>query len=292
MNPLIYLDYQATTPLDPRVLAVMLPYLSEIYGNPASPHAAGRQAADAVRIARRQLRDLLGAQYDNEIVFTSGATESDNLAIAGIAHTLRHQGNHMITTAIEHPAVLACCMRLAKDGWQVTQIPVNTDGLVDPDDIGRAITADTVLISVIHANNEIGTIQPVAEIGTIARARGVLLHTDAAQSLASEPVDVNALQVDLMSVSGHKIYGPKGIGALYLRRGTPTPTPLLAGGHQERGLRPGTPNVPAIVGLGAAAALLSEHRPVETRQIKQLRDHLVMALQAALPTSRINGTLT
>jgi cysteine desulfurase len=288
----IYLDHQATTPVDPRVLDVMLPYLTRGYGNPSSPHAYGRQAAEAIRVARRRLRDLIGASTESEVVFTSGATEADHLAITGIARSLHGVGRRIITTAIEHKAVLAACQHLTTQGFEVTVIPVNADGLVDPADIAAAITSDTVLVSVVHANNEIGAIQPLAEIGQITRDRGVLLHTDAAQSLGSLPFDVDHLGVDLASFSGHKIYGPKGVGALYVRRGTVRPVPQISGGGQEYGLRPGTLNVPGIVGIGAAAAILAEQRHTDARRVAGLRDQLLARLRDAIPDIRVNGTLT
>jgi len=291
-DQVIYLDHQATTPVDPRVLAAMLPYLTSAYGNPASPHAHGRQAAGAVRAARRQLRQLIGASADTEIIFTSGATEADHLAITGIARALHDAGNHIITTAIEHKAVLAACQHLTREGFQVTVIPVGADGLINPADIAAAITSGTVLVSVMHANNEIGTVQPIAEIGQITRDRGVLLHTDAAQTLGSVAFNVDHLGVDLASFSGHKIYGPKGIGALYIRRGTIRPVPQITGGGQEYGLRAGTLNVPGIVGLGEAAAILSEQRNTGARRIAGLRDQMLAMLRKALPDMRVNGSLT
>lgn len=292
MTAVIYLDHQATTPVDPRVLDAMLPYLTTAFGNPSSPHAYGRGAADAVRTARRQLRDLLGASSDTEIVFTSGATEADHLAITGIARALRDAGNHIITTAIEHKAVLAACRHLAEQGFRVTAIPADSDGLIDPADIAAAITPGTVLVSVMHANNEIGVVQPLAEIGKITRDRGVLLHTDAAQSLGSIPFNVDHLGVDLASFSGHKIYGPKGVGALYIRRRTIRPVPQITGGGQEYGLRPGTLNVPGIVGLGEAAAILAGQRDTDARRITVLRDELLSMLRQALPDIVVNGALT
>ncbi len=288
----VYLDHQATTPVDQRVLDAMLPYLTSAYGNPSSPHAPGRQAAEAVRAARRQLRDLIGASADSEIVFTSGATEADHLAITGIAHALSGAGSHIITTAIEHKAVLAACQHLTGPGFQVTVIPPGADGLVNPADVAAAITPATVLVSVMHANNEIGTVQPLAEIGQITRDRGVLLHTDAAQSLGSLPFDVGHLGVDLASFSGHKIYGPKGIGVLYIRRGTARPAPQISGGGQEFGLRPGTLNVPGIVGIGEAAAILASERRSDAYRIASLRDHLLARLRQALPDIQVNGSLT
>ncbi len=291
-DQVVYLDHQATTPVDPRVLEAMLPYLTSAYGNPASPHAHGRTAADAVRAARRQLRQLIGASADTEIVFTSGATEADHLAITGIAHALSGAGSHIITTAIEHKAVLTACQHLTGQGFHVTVIPAGTNGLVNPADIAAAITPATVLVSVMHANNEIGTIQPLAEIGQITRDRGVLLHSDAAQSLGSVAFDVDHLGVDLASFSGHKIYGPKGVGALYIRRGTVRPSPQMTGGGQEYGLRPGTLNVPGIAGIGEAARILSMERHADARRIVSLRDQLLAKLREALPGIRLNGSLT
>jgi cysteine desulfurase len=292
IDQVIYLDHQATTPVDPRVLNAMMPYLTSGFGNPSSPHAYGRQAAEAIRVARRQLRDLIGASTESEVVFTSGATEADHLAITGIARALRGAGRHVITTAIEHKAVLGACQHLTAEGFQVTNVPVNNDGLVDPADIMAAITPATVLVSVMHANNEIGTIQPLAEIGRFTRDRGVLLHTDAAQSLGSLPFDVDDLGVDLASFSGHKIYGPKGIGALYVRRGTVRPVPQINAGGQEYGLRPGTLNVPGIVGIGQAAAILADQRHTDACRMASLRDQLLAMLRDAIPDLRVNGTLT
>jgi cysteine desulfurase len=292
MDQVIYLDHQATTPVDPRVLDVMLPYLTSGYGNPSSPHAYGRRAAEAIRVARNQLRELIGASAESEIVFTSGATESDHLAITGIARALRGVGRHIITTAIEHKAVLASYQHLAEEGFLISIIPVNANGLVDPSDIAAAIMPSTVLVSVMHANNEIGTIQPLAEISQITRKRRILLHTDAAQSLGSLPFHVDHLGVDLASFSGHKIYGPKGIGALYIRRGTIRPVPQIVGGAQEYGLRPGTSNVPGIVGFGQAAAILAEQRHIDTRRIAGLRDQLLAMLGSIVPDLRVNGSLT
>lgn len=288
----IYLDHQATTPVDPRVLDVMLPYLTSDYGNSSSPHAYGRQAAGAIRIARNQVRELIGASAESEVVFTSGATEADCLAITGIARALRGGGLHIVTTAIEHKAVLGSCQYLAEEGFQVTVVPVKADGVVDPSDIAAEITPKTVLVSVMHANNEIGTVQPLVEISHITRERGILLHTDAAQSLGSLPFHVDHLGVDLASFSGHKIYGPKGIGALYVRRGTVRPIPQIIGGGQEYGLRPGTLNVPGIVGMGQAADILAEQRHLDTRRITGLRDQLLAILRQRVSDIRVNGSLT
>jgi cysteine desulfurase len=291
-NRVTYLDHQATTPVDLRVLDAMLPYLTREFGNPSSPHAYGRAAANAVHTARRQLRQLIGASADTEIVFTSGATEANHLAITGIARALRDMGDHVVTTAIEHKTVLAACQHLTRQGFQVTIVPAGADGLVNPADIAAAITPRTVLVSVMHANNEIGTIQPITEIGLMTRDRGVLLHTDAAQTLGSVAFNVDQLDVDLASFSGHKIHGPKGVGALYIRRGTVRPAPLLTGGGQEYGLRAGTLNVPGIVGIGCAAAILTEERHAHTCRITALRDQLLAALRQTLPDIAVNGSLT
>lgn len=288
----IYLDHQATTPIDPRVLDAMMPYLTTCYGNPSSPHAYGHTAAAAVHAARHQIRELIGAASDSEIIFTSGATESDHLAITGIAMALREAGDHIITTAIEHKAVLAACQQLTNQGFRLTVIPVDADGLVDPAGIAGAITPQTILVSVMHANNEIGTIQPLAEIGQITRDRGVLLHTDAAQSLATVAFNADQLAVDLASFSGHKIYGPKGAGALYIRRGAIRPLPQITGGGQEYGLRAGTLNVPGIAGIGQAAAILTAQRDTDARHITALRGQMLSLLREAIPDVRVNGTLT
>jgi cysteine desulfurase len=288
--PAVYLDHQATTPIDPQVLEAMLPYLTDTYGNPSSSHALGRQAADAVRAARRRLRDLIGARSDTEIVFTSGATEADHLALTGIASAFTGQRRHIVTTAIEHKAILATCQHLADHDFEVTIVPVDQDGLVDPADIAGAITPATVLVSVMHANNEIGTIQPLAEIGAITRSHGVLMHTDAAQSLGTIRFDVDHLGVDLASFSGHKIYGPKGVGALYIRRGSVRPIPQLLGGGQEHGMRAGTLNVPGVVGLGAAAAILTTDRDTDARRIAALRDQLQQQLHGKIQGIRVNGS--
>lgn len=288
----VYLDYQATTPADPRVVDAMLPFLTQDYGNPSSSHAAGRRAASGIEAARAELRDLIGARYDSEVIFTSGATESDHLAVTGIAAALGHQGDHIVTTATEHKAVLEACDTLTRKGYQVTRVPVDRDGLVDPADVAAALTSRTILVTVMHANNEIGTIQPLTEISAATRSRGVLLHTDAAQSLGTLPFDVDALGVDLASFSAHKVYGPKGTGALYIRRGTQRPAPQLTGGGQEFGMRAGTPNVAGIAGLGAAAAILRRERTTEASRIAGLRDSLLTRLLAALPGSYVNGSLT
>src|SRR5919204_5107578 len=257
INLPIYMDYHATTPVDPRVLEAMLPYFTTDFGNAASRnHPFGWAAEDAVEKARKQIADLIGANA-KEIVFTSGATESDNLAIKGAAEMYREKGNHIITCVTEHKAVIDTCKRLEKEGYRVTYLPVQKDGLVNLDELRAAITDKTILITIMTANNEIGVIQPIAEIGAIAKEKGILFHTDGVQAVGKVPFDVNALKVDLVSISAHKIYGPKGVGALYVRRRNPRV--LLAeqinGGGHERGMRSGTLNVTGIVGLGKAAEL-------------------------------------
>jgi cysteine desulfurase len=289
----IYLDYQATTPVDPRVVEVMLPYLTTEFGNPSSAHAYGRTAAAAVATARAQVAALIGAHAPDEIVFTSSGTESNHLALVGVVHALRAagRGDHVITTAIEHPATLAACDQLVSAGFRVTRLAVGADGRLDPADLADALTPSTVLVSVMHANNEIGTLQPLADISALTRERRILLHTDAAQSPATVPVDVDELGVDLLTLVGHKMYAPKGIAALYIRRGTPL-VPQLVGGGQEHGLRAATENVPDIVALGAAAAIALAEHAADAARIKPLRDRLLDELTAALPGLRLNGSLT
>jgi len=293
MKTPIYMDYHATTPVDPRVLDAMLPYFREKFGNAASRnHAFGWEAEQAVEKARKQIADLIGAS-PQEIIFTSGATESDNLAIKGVARMYAERGNHIITVATEHKAVLDTCKRLAKSGYEVTYLPVQRDGLIDLDQLKNAITDKTILISVMHANNEIGVLQPIREIGRIARERGVLFHTDATQSVGKVPVNVNDDNIDLMSLSGHKMYGPKGIGALYVRRKNPR-VQLAAemdGGGHERGMRSGTLNVPGIVGLGEACAICQREMAEESVRIAALRDRLKDKLQSELDEIYINGSM-
>lgn len=285
----IYLDHQATTPLDERVLEQMLPYFTREFGNPSSPHARGRAAAQAVRDARRHVAHLVGAKSEVEIVFTSGATEANHLAITGAALAARPHGGHVVTTAIEHKAVLAACQRLVDHhGYTVTRVGVDEYGRVHPADIIAALTPQTVLVSVMHANNEIGTLQRLAAIAEITRPRGIVLHTDAAQSAGWGLLDVSELGVDLASVSAHKLHGPKGIGALYLRGGTRI-VPQQTGGGQERGLRAGTPNVPAIVGFGAAAHLVTNDAVPSPTRVRALRDRLQDHLLEAVPGATVNG---
>ena len=290
----IYLDYQATTPVDPRVVAAMLPYLTNQYGNPSSSHTYGRAAAKAVETARAQVAALIGAHQPAEIVFTSSGTESNHLALTGVAHAARAagRGRHVVTTTIEHPATQATCDQLTAAGFRVTRLPVAADGRIDPADVERALQPDTVLVSVMHANNEIGTLQPVAAIAELARERGVLLHTDAAQSPATVPVDVDDLGADLLTLVGHKMYAPKGVAALYIRRGTPPLVPQLVGGGQEHGLRAATENVPGIVALGAAAAIAHAEHDADAARILCLRERLLDELTDALPGLRVNGSLT
>ncbi|MGA3166988.1 MAG: IscS subfamily cysteine desulfurase [Terriglobia bacterium] len=289
----IYLDNHATTPVDPRVVEAMLPFFTEAFGNPASRnHPFGWTAATAVENARKQVARLINAST-KEIVFTSGATESDNLAIKGAARRYRERGDHLITLATEHKAVLDSAKRLEAEGFHVAYARLRPDGRVDLEDLQQAITDRTLLVSIMAANNEIGVVQPLAEIGRLCRARGVLFHTDAAQAAGKIPLDVEAMQIDLLSIAGHKLYGPKGVGALYVRqRGAPVDlTPLLDGGGHEGGLRSGTLNVPGIVGLGKACEICREVMPEEARRLAALRDRLKDGLLAALDSIHINGSL-
>jgi len=292
MNRPIYLDHQATTPIDPAVLDAMMPYLTERFGNAASrTHRYGWEAEEAVHTAREQIAALIGAKPE-EIIFTSGATESDNLALKGIAWAYQDKGRHIITTTTEHKAVLDSCKALEKQGYAVTYVPVDRFGLVDPDDIRKAITPHTVLISVMHVNSEIGTIGPLAAIGTIAHEYGVLFHSDAVQGVGKIACNVDDLHVDLMSLSGHKIYGPKGIGALYVRKTRPRRIRLRAlidGGGHERGFRSGTLNVPGIVGFGKACALCQHLWPEESVRLGGLRQRLYTGLTERLEDIYLNG---
>ncbi|MHB1296777.1 MAG: cysteine desulfurase family protein [Anaerolineae bacterium] len=284
----IYLDHAATTPVDPQVLAAMLPYLGAEYGNPSSLYRLAGRAHAALDQARLQVAEVLHAR-PREVVFTSCGSESDNLALRGVAVALRERGRHLITSAIEHHAIGRTCAYLERyEGFRVTTLPVDGQGLVDPDDVGRAITPETVLISVMYANNEVGTIQPVAEIARIAHARGVLFHTDAVQAAGSLDLDVDALGVDLLSLSGHKFYAPKGVGALYVRDGTPL-VPQQTGGGQERGRRAGTENVAFAVALGHALQLAYEHQPGENQRLAALRDRLIQGLLDVIPGARLTG---
>jgi len=282
-----YLDYNSTTPVDPEVLAAMLPFLAKNFGNASSIHSPGQAARGAVDRARESVAALLGAKA-GEIVFTSGGTEADNLAIFGIVFALKTAQKHVITTAIEHHAVLNSCQELERQGIDITFVAVGRDGIVDPEDIRRALRPETVLISVMYANNELGTIQPVEEIGRIAAEADVYFHCDAVQAAGKLPLDVNRIGADLLSISAHKIYGPKGAGALYVRAGTPL-APQFHGGHHERDRRPGTENVPGIVGLGKAAELARLNLAGESKRVAELRDRLEQSLLAAIPSIRVNG---
>ena len=293
MSRPIYLDYHATTPVDPRVLAAMLPYFSDRFGNPASrQHGFGWEALDAVDEARDKVARLINASA-GEIVFTSGATESNNLAIKGCARALRQRGDHLVTAATEHKSVLDSFRRLEQDGWKLTVLPVSPEGSVDLDALRRCMTDRTVLVSVMAANNEIGVLQPLAEIAAIVKAHGALLHTDAAQGAGKVPLDVRALGVDLLSLTAHKCYGPKGAGALYVRRQRPKLQLecLIDGGGHENGLRSGTLNVPGIVGLGAAAEVCAAELTTEAARLAALRDRLLAGLQRSLDGVRVNGCL-
>lgn len=287
----IFMDAHSTTPIDPRVLEVMLPFFSERFGNAASrTHAFGWAADAAVRQARRQIAGAIGARA-REIVFTSGATESDNLAILGAMRAGRPRGNHLVTLTTEHRAVLDPSRQLAREGIAVTVLPVGSDGIVDLGRLVDALTPETVLVSVMTANNEIGVLQPLAAIGEVTRARGVLLHTDAAQAVGKVAFDVDALQVDLVSLTAHKMYGPKGVGALYVRRGTGI-VPIQFGGGHERGLRSGTLNVPGIVGFGAAAKLSARERLDEAARLGTLRDRLYAGLSERIDGVVVNGSMS
>jgi cysteine desulfurase len=286
MNP-IYMDYAATTPTDQRVVEAMLPYFGEIYGNPSSLHGFGQEARAAMEGARAKIAAFLGAK-PAEIVFTSGGTESDNFAIKGVAWANRKKGDHVITSAIEHHAVLETCRFLEKEGFRVTYLPVDGDGLVDPADVVKAITDRTILISIMHANNEIGTIQPIAEIGRIAKGKGICFHTDAVQTFGHLPFTVDELNIDLLSASAHKLYGPKGMGLLYIRKGTRI-TPLVHGGDQESGRRASTQNVPGIVGFGKAVELAAATLHEEVVRLTSLRDRFIQGIFERIDGIRLNG---
>ena len=289
----IYLDFHATTPVDPRVLEAMLPYFTEHFGNAASrTHAYGWKADAAVETARRQVAGLLGASA-KEVVFTSGATESNNLAIKGAARALKSRGNHIVTVISEHKAVLDSCKRLEHEGFEITRLGVGADGRIDLDQLRDAVTERTVLVSVMAANNEIGVLQPIAEIGAIAHERGALMHSDAVQAVGKVPFNVAELPVDLASITAHKFYGPKGAGALYVRRGDARLEldPLLDGGGHERGLRSGTLNVTGIIGLGKACEIARAEMTSDRDRIGALRDRLLARLRAAVPDLHVNGSL-
>ena len=282
-----YFDYNATTPVSPEVLETMVSCLGQVYGNASSIHHFGQMAKQRLETARRQTAALAGC-HPREIVFLSGGTEADNLALFGVVRKAAGHARHIITTAIEHPAVLAACAQLEREGAAVTYVPVGSDGLVDPADIRRALRPETVLVSVMHANNELGTVQPIAEIAAITREAGVYLHADGVQALGKIPVDVEALGVDLYSMSGHKIYAPKGVGALYVRQGTRLGA-IQFGGHHERDRRPGTENVPGAAALGCAAGLAGAHLEAGASHIGSLRDRLESAILERIPHTGVNG---
>ncbi len=287
MRNRIYLDHAATTPVSKTVLEAMLPYFAEIPGNASAVYGTGREARKAVEQARKQVAAAIGAE-PREIVFTSGGSESDNMAVKGTAMALQGKGRHIITTEIEHQAVLKSCSWLEKQGFEVTYIRPDREGRIDPENVRAAIRTDTILISVMAANNEIGTIEPITEIGRTARENGILFHTDAVQAVGAIPVDVNEWNADLLSLSAHKFHGPKGGGALYIRRGTRI-DPLISGGEQERGLRAGTENVPCIVGLGQAIEEAAGRIPENAALMSGLRDRLISGILRSVPGSRLNG---
>lgn len=286
----IFLDYQSTTPCDPRVVAAMLPWFTEGFGNPHSrSHAYGWEAEAAIEIARERIADLIGANA-KEVVFTSGATESNNLAIKGVARFYKDKKNHIITCVTEHKCVLDSCRHLEQEGFRVTYLPVQNNGLVDLDVLKAAITDETVMVSIMAINNELGVIQPLAEIGAICRERGVFFHTDAAQAFGKIPLDVEAMNIDLMSISGHKIYGPKGIGALFVRRRPRVRLePLITGGGQERGMRSGTLPTPLVVGLGEAAVIAKAEMAKDAEHVKRLADKFLKAVMDDVPDVYLNG---
>ena len=283
----IYLDYAATTPTHPEVLKVMLPYFTDAFGNPSSIHSFGQEAKEAIEKARNQVSVLIGAKSE-EIVFTGSGTEADNFALKGVALANQGKGNHIITSSIEHHAVLETCKFLEKQGFSVTYLPVDGYGMVDPGGVKKAITVKTILISVMHANNEVGTVEPIAEIGNIAREAEIYLHTDAVQTAGHIPVDVNKLNVDLLSISAHKLYSPKGIGALYIRKGTKVSS-FMHGGDQERGKRASTENVPAIVGFGKAAEIAQREMLEEAQKLTVLRDQLIEGILKSIEHTQLNG---
>jgi len=283
----IYLDHAATTPTRPEVVKAMLPYFTDAFGNPSSIYSYGQEAKGAIEEARTKVAELIGARSE-EIIFTSGGTEADNFALEGVAYANERKGNHIITTSIEHHAVMEVGKFLERRGLKITRLPVDKYGLVDPDDVKRAITDKTILISVMHANNQVGTIEPVEEIGKIAREAGVYFHTDAVQTAGHIPVNVDKLKVDLLSIAAHKFYGPKGVGALYVRKGTRLVS-LMHGGEQEKRRRAGTENVPAIVGLGKAVELAGQEMGKEAERLAYLRDKLIKGLVEKIDHIRLNG---
>ena len=283
----IYMDYGATTPTDQAVMDAMIPFFTETFGNPSSLHTFGQEAKFAVEEARQTVASFIGAEPE-EIVFTSGGSESDNFAVKGVAYARKNKGNHIITSAIEHHAVLESCRFLERNGFLVTYVPVDEYGILDPGDVEKAVTDTTILISIMHGNNEIGTIQPIAEIGAIARSRGITFHTDAVQTFGRIPMTVDDLNVDLLSASGHKIYGPKGVGILYIRKGTRIQQ-FIHGGEQEQGRRASTHNVPGIVGMGKAVELAGSDLQEEAVRLSSLRDRMIRGILDTIDDSRLNG---
>ncbi|NOR59694.1 MAG: aminotransferase class V-fold PLP-dependent enzyme, partial [Methanosarcinales archaeon] len=281
------MDHGATTRPDPEVVNAMLPFYDEFFGNASSLHTFGQEAAQALVSSRKTVADCLGAE-PGEIIFTSGGTESDNLALKGIAYLKKNKGKHIITSVIEHPAILNTCKYLGDIGYRITYVPVDDQGLIDPADVEDAITDDTILISIMYANNEIGTIQPIKEISAIAREHGVLVHTDAVQSVGKMPVNVDDLGVDMLSISSHKIYGPKGVGALYVRKGTRLQG-LSQGGSHEMGKRAGTENIPGIVGMAKAVELAKQRLDEEVKYLEDLRDIMMVKILDSIPESYLNG---
>jgi cysteine desulfurase len=284
----IYLDHAATTPMDPRVLEAMTPYFSGSFGNPSSIHSFGRENRKVVEDARAVIAGEIGAAEPREIIFTGSGSESDNLALRGIAAAYRKRGNHIITSAIEHHAVYDTCKALEKEGFELTIVPVNGEGIVNPDDVTAALTDRTILVSIMHANNEVGTVQPIAAIGKLLREREVFFHTDAVQSVGSLPVNVKELSVDLLSMAAHKFYGPKGVGALYVRKGIKL-EPLIYGGGQERNRRAGTENIAGIVGMAKALSLANAELAQSQKRIGALRDYLIDKVLSGFEYVRLNG---
>jgi cysteine desulfurase len=284
----VYLDYSATTPARKEVVDEMIPYFTEHFGNASSIYSLGMEAKDAIEHSREQVAALINAE-PKEIIFTSGGTESDNWALIATARRLENKGRHIITSAIEHHAILHSCEYLAKEGFDITYVGVNSDGLVDPAEVEAAIRPDTILISIMYVNNEVGSVQPVTEIGAIAKKHGVLFHTDAVQGAGNVPIDVKAMNIDMLSMSSHKIYGPKGIGAIYIRTGVNLPT-YIHGGAQERKKRAGTENVPAIIGFGKAAEIARLNFKEHVAHVSSLRDHFVERVLAEIPDTHYNGS--
>jgi len=283
----IYMDHAATTPVDREVVEAMMPCFTRVYGNASSLHSFGREAHNAMEEARRRVAELINA-HSEEIVFTAGGTESDNIAIKGVAYANRSRGDHIVTSTIEHPAVLETCRSLEKQGFKVSYIPVDKGGVVELETLRRAVTERTVLITIMHANNEIGTIEPMEEIAEIAEAKSIIFHSDAVQSAGKIPIDVKAIGVDLLSISAHKIYGPKGVGALYIKKGTRL-EPIIHGGGHEKGLRSSTENIPGIVGLGKAAELAKARMSEDTTHLTNLCDRLIKATLSNIEESYLNG---